>query len=109
MCIRDRNEHFNNRRIVQRFGAFFVAGPTLPDLPGAAIVDRDDPQWEQHIRQYLSLIHISPAACLLLSGLVSCISFSLRRLVDASGLAETATVFICLTRGTYVSCHSRPY
>lgn len=51
-----QDEHFNNRRIVQRFGAFFVAGPTLPGLSGAAIVDRDDPQWEQHIGQYRLVI-----------------------------------------------------
>ena len=48
--------HFNNKRVVQRFGAFFVAGPTSPELPGAAIVDRDDPQWEQHIGQYRLVI-----------------------------------------------------
>ncbi|WP_291438987.1 phosphodiester glycosidase family protein [Desulfovibrio sp.] len=47
-----QNGHYNNKRIVQRFGAFFVAGPDNPELPGAAIVDRDDPQWEQRISQY---------------------------------------------------------
>ncbi|MFT4301977.1 MAG: phosphodiester glycosidase family protein [Desulfovibrio sp.] len=51
-----QNDHFNNKRVVQRFGAFFVAGPTSPELPGAAIVDRDDPQWEQHIGQYSLVI-----------------------------------------------------
>lgn len=51
-----QDEHFNNRRVVQRFGAFFVAGATQPGLPGAAIVDRDDPQWEQHIGQYRLVI-----------------------------------------------------
>ncbi|MDD4701052.1 MAG: phosphodiester glycosidase family protein [Desulfovibrio sp.] len=48
--------HFNNKRVVQRFGAFFVAGPSSPELPGAAIVDRDDPLWEQHIGQYRLVI-----------------------------------------------------
>ena len=48
--------HVNNKRIVQRFGAFFVAGPSNPELPGAAIVDRDDPLWEQHIGQYRLVI-----------------------------------------------------
>ena len=51
-----QDDHFNNRRVVQRFGAFFVAGPTQPSLPGAAIVDRDDPQWEQRIAQYRLVI-----------------------------------------------------
>lgn len=51
-----QGEHFNNKRVVQRFGAFFVAGATHPGLPGAAIVDRDDPQWEQHIGQYRLVI-----------------------------------------------------
>ena len=51
-----QDDHFNNRRVVQRFGAFFVAGPNQPSLPGAAIVDRDDPQWEQRIAQYRLVI-----------------------------------------------------
>ena len=51
-----QDDHFNNRRVVQRFGAFFVAGPTQSGLPGAAIVDRDDPQWEQRITQYRIVI-----------------------------------------------------
>ncbi len=51
-----QNGHFNNRRVVQRFGAFFVAGPDNPDLPGAAIVDRDDPQWEARISHYRLVI-----------------------------------------------------
>ncbi|MDY0203012.1 MAG: phosphodiester glycosidase family protein [Desulfovibrio desulfuricans] len=51
-----QNGHHNNKRVVQRFGAFFVAGPDSPDLPGAAIVDRDDPQWEQRIGQYRLVI-----------------------------------------------------
>lgn len=51
-----QNGHFNNRRVVQRFGAFFVAGPDKPDLPGAAIVDRDDPQWEARISHYRLVI-----------------------------------------------------
>lgn len=51
-----QNEHHNNRRVVQRFGAFFVAGPDSPGLPGAAIVDRDDPQWEKLIGQYRLVI-----------------------------------------------------
>lgn len=51
-----QDDHFNNKRVVQRFGAFFVAGPASPELPGAAIVDRDDPQWEQHIGQYRLVI-----------------------------------------------------
>ena len=51
-----QNDHYNNKRVVQRFGAFFVAGPDSHDLPGAAIVDRDDPQWEKLIGQYRLVI-----------------------------------------------------
>lgn len=49
-------EHVNNKRLVQRFGAFFVAGPDDARLPAAAILDRDDPQWRQRIDHYSLVI-----------------------------------------------------
>lgn len=44
--------HINNPRLVERFGAFFVAGPDSDGLPAAAIVDRDAPDWKERIAQY---------------------------------------------------------
>ncbi|MBD5416371.1 MAG: phosphodiester glycosidase family protein [Desulfovibrio sp.] len=44
--------HVNNGRLVDRFGAFFVAGPKTAGLPAAAIVDRDMPDWKERIGQY---------------------------------------------------------
>lgn len=51
-----QGEHVNNKRLVQRFGAFFVAGPDDPTLPPAAILDRDEPQWRQRIDHYALVI-----------------------------------------------------
>ena len=48
--------HTNNGRIVQRFGAFFVAGPDEPGLPLAAIIDRDNPLWRQQMERYSLVI-----------------------------------------------------
>lgn len=45
-------EHVNNGRIMERFGAFFVAGPRRPDIPRAAIIDRDDPAWREKLEDY---------------------------------------------------------
>lgn len=44
--------HVNNPRLAERFGAFFVAGPQSGDLPKAAIIDRDMPDWEALIARY---------------------------------------------------------
>lgn len=44
--------HINNPRLVERFGAFFVAGPDSDGLPAAAIVDRDAPDWKERIAHY---------------------------------------------------------
>lgn len=44
--------HINNPRLVERFGAFFVARPDSDDLPPAAIVDRDAPDWKERIAHY---------------------------------------------------------
>ena len=51
-----QGEHINNGRIVQRFGAFFVAGPDEPGLPLAAIIDRDNPVWRQQLDRYSLVI-----------------------------------------------------
>ncbi|WP_300907274.1 phosphodiester glycosidase family protein [uncultured Desulfovibrio sp.] len=48
--------HINNKRLVQRFGAFFVAGPDSADLPPAAILDRDNPQWRRIIDRYALVV-----------------------------------------------------
>ncbi|MDR2819102.1 MAG: phosphodiester glycosidase family protein [Desulfovibrio sp.] len=48
--------HINNPRIVQRFGAFFVAGPDDAGLPPAAIVDRDNPDWQKTIDHYTLVV-----------------------------------------------------
>ncbi len=44
--------HINNPRIMQRFGSFFLAGPRKPGLPGAMIIDRDQPDWKSLIENY---------------------------------------------------------
>ena len=51
-----QGSHVNNGRVVQRFGAFFVAGPDEPTLPKAAILDRDAPLWRQQIDHYALVI-----------------------------------------------------
>ena len=51
-----QGNHTNNGRIVQRFGAFFVAGPDEPGLPLAAILDRDSPLWRQQLERYSLVI-----------------------------------------------------
>lgn len=44
--------HINNPRLAERFGAFFVACPDSGELPPAAIVDRDAPDWKERIARY---------------------------------------------------------
>ena len=51
-----QGDHTNNGRIVQRFGAFFVAGPDEPGLPLAVIIDRDNPLWRQQMERYSLVI-----------------------------------------------------
>ena len=51
-----QGKHVNNGRIVQRFGAFFVAGPDEQNLPQAAILDRDGPLWRQQMDHYSLVI-----------------------------------------------------
>lgn len=48
-----KNERqFNNQRIASRFGAFFVSGPRERDLPEAAIIEKDNPEWRRLIDKY---------------------------------------------------------
>lgn len=49
-------DYVNNGRIMDRFGAFFVAGPKSPGLANAAIIDRDDPDWRARIAEYDTVI-----------------------------------------------------
>lgn len=49
-------DHLNNARIVNRFGAFFVAGPKREGLPRAGIIDRDDPKWREKLDDYETVI-----------------------------------------------------
>lgn len=44
--------HINNPRIVNKFGAFFVASPKVSGLPPAAILDRTVDDWESLLPQY---------------------------------------------------------
>ena len=45
-------EHVNNRRVVGRFGAFFVAGPDTTVLPSAALLDRETEDWQERLSHY---------------------------------------------------------
>lgn len=45
-------EHVNQGRIMDRFGAFLVAGPRGPNLPGAMIIDRDRGDWRELLENY---------------------------------------------------------
>ncbi len=49
-------DYLNNGRMVQRFGAFFAAGPDDPDLPGAVILDRDNDIWRELLPHYRLVI-----------------------------------------------------
>jgi len=46
-------EYINNPRIHSKFGAFFVAEPDVPDLPRAAVLDRERDPWEERIPRYM--------------------------------------------------------
>ena len=45
-------DYANNRRLVRRFGAFFVAGPDDAALPAATIIDKDEPDWQERLARY---------------------------------------------------------
>ncbi len=42
----------NNPRIAGAFGAFFLAGPDSPDLPGVQLLDRTEDAWEELLPRY---------------------------------------------------------
>ena len=44
--------YINNHRINGKFGAFFVATPDSPDLPQAAVLDRESDPWETLLPRY---------------------------------------------------------
>ena len=48
--------YINNKRIVQRFGAFFAAQPDDPDLPRATILERDTDIWQELLSHYRVVI-----------------------------------------------------
>lgn len=45
-------EHVNNGRIMERFGAFFVASPRGEGIPRAGILDKDAPDWRPRLEDY---------------------------------------------------------
>lgn len=45
-------DYINNGRIMERFGAFFVAGPRKAGLPRAQIIDREQPGWRETLDDY---------------------------------------------------------
>lgn len=49
-------ETVNNGRVVSKFGAFFVAGPDSPDLPGADLLDRSTDDWENLLPHYRMVV-----------------------------------------------------
>lgn len=49
-------EIVNNGRVVSKFGAFFVAGPDSPDLPGADLLDRSTDDWENLLPHYSMVV-----------------------------------------------------
>lgn len=49
-------EQVNNGRIVSRYGAFFVAGPRVPGLPRAAVLDRERDDWQNLLPLYDTVV-----------------------------------------------------
>lgn len=49
-------DYINNNRIMERFGAFFVAGPRKEGLPRATILDRDEKGWKEKLENYDTVI-----------------------------------------------------
>lgn len=45
-------EHVNQNRVMERFGAFFVAGPRKDGIPRAMILDKDQPDWKKRLEDY---------------------------------------------------------
>lgn len=50
------DQTINNGRVVSKFGAFFVAGPDSPDLPGANLLDRSTDDWENLLPHYRMVV-----------------------------------------------------
>lgn len=46
----------NNPALAKRFGAFFLASPHDPALPGAVIVDKDNSDWSTLLEKYATVI-----------------------------------------------------
>ena len=44
--------HINNIRVGMRLGAFFVAQPDAAGMPSAALVEKDDIDWQERIAHY---------------------------------------------------------
>lgn len=51
-----QDDYINNKRLVRRFGAFFVAGPRQAGLPRADILDRETPRWQELLDEYRLVI-----------------------------------------------------
>lgn len=51
-----QDDYINNKRLVRRFGAFFVAGPRRDGLPRADILDRETPRWQELLDEYRLVI-----------------------------------------------------
>lgn len=49
-------KYLNNPAVAKRFGAFFLASPIKANLPGAQIVDRDSPDWQDLLDKYDTVI-----------------------------------------------------
>ena len=45
-------EYVNQGRVMDRFGAFFVASPKKAGIPRAAIIDKDLPDWRERLEDY---------------------------------------------------------
>lgn len=45
-------DYVNQGRVMDRFGAFFVASPRKDGIPRAAIIDKDLPDWRERLADY---------------------------------------------------------
>ena len=51
-----KGEKFSNRRIVKRYGSFFVSGPRQAGLPRAAVLDRTSDDWQTLLPLYENVV-----------------------------------------------------
>lgn len=49
-------DRFSNKRIVKKYGAFFVSGPKMPGLPEAAVLDRTADDWKALLPLYENVV-----------------------------------------------------